>query len=176
VLGLTFKGIIKTYLQSSFPVVAALLVGGVFMIVFSRTKRAKAATSGGKTIYDLSLREALLLGTIQSIALWPGTSRSMVTIAGGISMGLSAVAAAEFSFLLGLVTLTSASCYSFIKDGSGIIHEIGLSAVMIGLVTAGISAAIAVKWFVGFLNRHGLAMFGWYRLAVGVVLLAVLSF
>ena len=171
IIALALKGVIKAHLQTALPVIAAMLVGGVFMIVFARSKTAKNAVASGKTIYELSVSQAVTLGVIQCLALWPGTSRSMVTIAGGIFMGLSAVAAAEFSFLLGLLTLTAASVYSFYKDGGIILQQIGSTALLIGLVTATISAGVAVKWLVSFLNRHGLAPFGWYRVAVGLVLL-----
>jgi undecaprenyl-diphosphatase len=173
VIALALKGFIKAQLQSTVPVIVALLVGGIFMILFARSKLAQTSITSGKTVYDLSIMQAAGLGVIQCLALWPGTSRSMVTIAGGIFMGLSAVAAAEFSFILGLVTLSAASVYSFYKDGVIIIEQIGPTAIVIGLVTATISAGLAVKWLVSFLNRRGLAPFGWYRIAIGMALLVV---
>lgn len=173
VIGLTLKGIIKEHLQSTMPVIFALIAGGAFMIAFARSRIAKESVSAGKTIYDLTMAQAVILGVIQSLALWPGTSRSMVTIVGGIFLGLSAVAAAEFSFILGLATLTAASLYSFYKEGGGIVQEIGVPAILIGLFTAAVSAGVAVRWLVGFLNRKGLAHFGWYRIALGLALLVV---
>jgi len=94
----------------------------------------------------------------------------MVTIVGGMLVGMRPRQAAEFSFLLGLPTLGGACVYSayknFTHDGSNMIDTLGVSAIVIGIIVATVSAAIAVKWLVSFLARHGLAVFGWYRIAL----------
>jgi undecaprenyl-diphosphatase len=112
--------------------------------------------------------------------LWPGTSRSLVTILGGLAVGLSLPAAVEFSFLLGLLTLSAATGYKTLKAGSAILNAYGGINVAIGFVVATISAFVAVKWMIGYLNRHGLALFGYYRIALacvvgGLLLAGVLS-
>lgn len=185
VLGVLLKEIIERHLFYPGPVMAALFIGGVVMIVIGRWQRrffhvpttpeemerdAHAFTD----IEHLTWRRALVIGLLQCLAMWPGTSRSMVTIVGGMLVGMRPRHAAEFSFLLGLPTLGGACVYSayknFSHEGPNMVDTLGLTALVIGVTVATISAAIAVKWLVSFLTRHGLAVFGWYRIALCVVL------
>ena len=128
----------------------------------------------GDALARLTLKGALIIGMMQILAMMPGTSRSLVTLLGGMLVGLPPVAAAEFAFLLGLPTLGAASLYeslSVIKGGSESIHQFitalgGPLPIIVGLVTATISAAISVKWLVKWLGNHTLALFGWWRIVV----------
>lgn len=175
VLGLALHKIIKEHLQQTMPVIAALIVGGIVMIWFERSRWGTQSKEHGKSMRDLTYREALYVGLAQCLAMWPGTSRSMVTILMGRSCGLSPVAAAEFSFLLGLPTLLAATAYKTFKEGAVLAHHVSATAMIIGLGVAAISAFFAVKGFVAFLNRRGLAVFGYYRIVFGIVLLLVLG-
>ena len=102
----------------------------------------------------------------------------MVTIGGGMLLGLSVVAAAEFSFLLGLPTLGAACVHDLagnLRHGGGSMFEqLGAGPLLLGIVVATVSAALAVRWLVSFLTRHGLAPFGWYRIALSAVLAALI--
>lgn len=147
------------------PVIGALVAGGVFMIALDRL-----APSHHRTIEELDWRHALAIGGMQCLALWPGTSRSMVVIAGGILVGLRPRDAAEFSFLLALPTLGGACLYKLLREHDAI-ASLGVGPVLVGSAVAVVSAALAVRWLVTFLNRHGLAPFGWYRLGLAAVLL-----
>ena len=108
----------------------------------------------------------------------------MMTIAGGLFAGLPPVLAAEFSFLLGLPTLGAACGYTLLRDLSGaaldgspsLFTELGVGPVLLGIVTATVSAALAVGWLVGFLSRRGLEPFGWYRIALAGVALVLAVF
>jgi undecaprenyl-diphosphatase len=185
VVGLLLERKIEKYLFFAGPVVLSMIVGGVFMILVDAWRGGRIGRKPyhgrGKEITDLEPLDALMIGVLQCVSLWPGTSRSMMTITGGLIAGLKPKAAAEFSFLLGLPTLGGACAYSLLKDylhakknGTPTLFGVlGVGPVAIGMVVAAISAAVAVRWLVGFLNKHGLAPFGWYRIVLGIVLLAL---
>ncbi len=183
VLGLLLNKHIKQHLFHPTPVVLALALGGMFMIYLDlrRTGRLALSPYSAKDITDLSPLDALKIGLLQCVAMWPGTSRSMMTISGGVLVGLKPAAAAEFSFLLGLPTLGAACLYDLAKnlhhshrDGvPNVFEDLGYANALIGIVIAALSAALAVRWLVGFLNRHGLVAFGIYRLVLAAVLAAL---
>lgn len=179
VLGVLFDDAIEALLFGPVPVVAALAAGGVFMILVDRFKVAPMRTSQtGRDIDDLAPAHALAIGLLQCVAMIPGTSRSMMTIVGGVLVGLKPRAAAEFSFLLGLPTLGGACTLKLAKnltgDGPNLFEQLGGTNVAIGIAVATVSAALAIRWLVTFLNRHGLAPFGWYRIALALILLLTL--
>ncbi|MEZ6234419.1 MAG: undecaprenyl-diphosphate phosphatase [Phycisphaerales bacterium] len=132
----------------------------------------------GLDIDALTWRHALFIGLLQCVAMWPGTSRSMMTIVGGVLVGLKPKQAAEFSFLLGLPTLGGACVFKLAKnlwqarqpEHQSIFEMLGVAPILIGLAVATVSAALAVRWLVAFLGRHGLEPFGWYRIGLGIVL------
>jgi undecaprenyl-diphosphatase len=172
-LGPLLDDAIERRLNGPWPVVAALAAGGVLMLVVARWHRRRG--DGAGSLDELSWRGALLVGGAQCLAMWPGTSRSMVTIVAALLVGLSAAAAAELSFLLGLVTLSAATGYKLATGGTAMLGYFGAGAFAIGFVAATVAAALAVKWFVAFLTRRGLAPFAWYRLAVAALLALALA-
>ena len=174
VLGPLLDSSIEAHLFAAPPVLAALFLGGLWMIWLGRR-----GPSGERTVESIDARMALLIGLFQCVAMWPGTSRSMMTIAGGVLLGLRARDAAEFSFLLGVPTLGAACVYkltlNMTSGGPNLFEVLGVTPVAIGFAVAAVSAAFAVKWLVNFLGRHGLGPFGWYRIALALVL-GALSF
>lgn len=186
-LGLLLQKKIHAWLFHPVPVLAAIVLGGLYMIVvdafFSGRIARTRSTLSSKSIYDVTPREALFIGLLQCFALWPGTSRSLMTITGGLFVGLKPRAAAEFSFLLGLPTLLAATGYKLAKSlyeakrtGSpNLFQELGTGACVVGMLVAAVSAAVAVRWLVHFLNKRGLAIFGVYRIALGVVMMGLLG-
>ena len=179
VIGLAVHKMIKQHLFYVVPVAAAFIVGAVYMAVLDRWKKAK--TEPGKEVDQLTPRDAALIGLLQCVSMWPGTSRSMMTITGGYIVGLRAGAAAEFSFLLGVPTLLAAAGLDLFKDlwhahktgEATLFAKLGAGPTILGLVIAAVSAAVAVKWLVGFLNRRGLMPFAVYRVVFGVLLLVL---
>jgi undecaprenyl-diphosphatase len=171
-VAVVFEGPIKDHLLEVGPVIAAWIVGGlVILIVAPRL----TGTTRGQALERITARQALIIGVVQCLALWPGTSRSLVTILAALAVGLSLSAAVEFSFLVGLVTLGGATLFEIAKDGSTMVDTFGWVDPLIGLAVAFVSAAVAIKWMVGYLQRHSLAIFGWYRLAVAAAALILLA-
>jgi undecaprenyl-diphosphatase len=174
IAGFLLHDLIDRYLFSVGAVIAALVGGALLMLWAERWRRMNYSGVGFSkgNPADLSPRKALGIGLAQCFALWPGTSRSMVTIVGGYLAGLPPVKAAEFSFLVGLPTLAGAAVYKSIKSGPAMIEVFGWSSVLLGGFIAAISAALAVKFLVTFLSRNGLALFAYYRLILAAVLTA----
>jgi len=169
-VGLLFGGVIEKRLFGVGPVAAAWAVGGVVILVVAR--RLPAA---GAELELLQWRAAVTIGAAQTLALWPGVSRSLVTIVGGVAVGLSVPAAVEFSFLLGLVTLGAATIYELITDGDEIIVALGVVAPAAGFVVAFAAALGSIRWMVGYLEQRSLAVFGVYRLVAATVAVALLA-
>ncbi len=177
VLGLTLEDLIDTYLFDIWPVIVALIAGAFLMMgVEVWRKKKKIDYEGGPDLHELSIKQALVIGFLQCVAMWPGTSRSMMTIVGGFLVGLNPRHAAEFSFLLGLLTLGGASAYKAMKTGPEVIKLFGVGPGLLGCLVAAISAAIAVKWMVSYLTRHGLMVFAWYRLGLAIVVIIFIQF
>lgn len=165
--GLLLHRAIKEHLFGTYPVAVALAAGGLFMIWLDRRMR-RWALPPSRSLETLGPGEVFFIGTAQCLALWPGTSRSMVTIAAALLLGLSAPAAAEFSFLLALPTLGAATLFDAAKNGELLLHEVPFFSIATGFVVAGITAALTMRGLVRYLNRRGLAPFGWYRLLLAL--------
>ncbi len=174
VVGLLFREQIKAYLFGPLPVAVALAVGGGAMILADRLRGRHGR--GRSTLANMTFTQALLIGLAQCLAMWPGTSRSMVTIVAGLVVGLDMVAAAEFSFLLALPTLGGATLYEATKSRDALVQYVGPLPLLVGLAVSCVVAAISVKALVRWLTAHGLTPFGIYRILLAIVVLAVLVF
>ena len=178
VLGLLLEKPIKKYLFGGdewglWPVVAAWFAGGMAILVVSLARRRRGTSpTTGFDLEQLTIRMALIVGFAQCIAMWPGVSRSLITIVGGVLVGLSLPAAVELSFLLGVITLTAATAYDALKHGPEMLATYGATPLLIGFGAAWLSAVLAVKWMVGYLKSHGMEIFGWYRVALAFVVAA----
>ena len=164
---------IEAILFGAIPVGFALISGAGLMHWAEKRKRMeeKVCTTERLSLSTLTIRKAFVIGILQCVAMWPGTSRSMMTIVGGYIVGLTRKQAAEFSFLLGLVTLSAAAGYKTVTQGNRLLENFKIGPMIFGCVIAGIFAALSVRWLVGYLSRHGLGIFVWYRLILGLLVL-----
>jgi undecaprenyl-diphosphatase len=170
IVGVLGSAFIEKHLLAVGPVVVAWVVGAGAIFFFG--DRFSDATPG-TAIDAISLRQAVIIGAAQCLALWPGTSRSLVTILAALLVGMTLSAAVEFSFLLGLLTVSAATAYGLMKHGGEVADAYGWVNPLIGVVVAFVAAVIAVRWMVTYLQRHSLAIFGWYRLAAAALMIGL---
>ena len=166
-IGFLGHSFIKNYLFSAGTVIIGLIVGGLFMLWAE--KRHKPITVDN--VYQLSMYQCLQIGLFQVLALWPGFSRSGSTIAGGLMLGVSRKAAADFSFIMAVPIMLIACIYDLLK----IIDQLQWSDFVmfaIGFVTAFIFAYLSIVWFLKFLNKSSLAGFAYYRFVIAVIAFA----
>jgi undecaprenyl-diphosphatase len=157
--------------ESIVLICVALIVGGVALLWLDRL----TLTPRYDNIMEFPLRTCLGIGLFQTLALIPGVSRSGATIAGALLLGTDKRSAAEYSFFLAMPTMAGAFAYDLYKNIDSI-DTSQATIIAIGFVTAFISAVIVVRSFLGFVSRHGLSPFGWWRIVVGVIGLAAVFF
>lgn len=177
-LGLALEPV-RTRLYGVWPIVGAWIVGGLFILLLVRGRSAGvrsgvgAPEAAGRPLETLVWSNALVIGLAQAVAIWPGVSRSLVTIVAAMLLGFSVPAAVEFSFLLGLLTLGAATGYEAVKSGSEIVAAFGIVTPIVGFAVAAVSAFVAVRWMVSWLKSRSLSVFGWYRIGLGAVVAAL---
>ena len=171
-VGVLAHDFIKTVLFESPRLIALMLIlGGIVLVFVDRL--------APEPIYDdamkLPLGMALKIGIIQCLAMIPGVSRSGATIVGALMLGTSKRAAAEFSFFLSMPTMGGAFAYDLYKNRN-VLDAGAINEIAIGFVAAFVAAVLVVRWLLGYVSRHGYALFGWWRIIVGAVALGALSF
>lgn len=171
VLGLLFSDAIDAMLERVEVVAVMLVVGGVFMLFCDRI-----FGKGEKTV--MTDKNAFMVGLYQCISMIPGVSRSMATIVGGMSQGLTRKVAAEFSFFLAVPTMLAATAYKLLKLIIDPVQRTILAAnmgiLMLGNIVAFIVALLAIKFFIGFVSKYGFKAFGWYRIIVGGAIIVMM--
>lgn len=171
IFGLLLGDYIDAALENLMGVAIALFAGGIILLfVDSWFKNNRLDDEK-----DINYPRALKIGLFQCLALWPGMSRSASTIIGGMTQGLTRKAAAEFSFFLAVPTMFAATAkklLDFYKDGL-VLNGEEINLLIFGNVVAFVVALLAIKSFIGFLSKHGFKTFGWYRIAVGAILIAL---
>lgn len=174
VVGLRAKPYIERELFTLWPIVWAWAIGGAAILLVPVLRRGVQG-SQGRALLDMSWLTALGIGLFQCLALLPGTSRSLATIAGALLLGLSGAAAVEFSLLLGVLTLCAATAKDAHDSGRVMLEHYGVAPIVVGALVAAVSAWLAVRWLVTWLSTRGLAPFGWYRLALAASVAVLLA-
>jgi undecaprenyl-diphosphatase len=173
VLGMVFSKKIDAWLESPLTVAITMLVGG-FVLLFIDSLFKQPTIDKEENI---SLAKAFTIGVWQCLAMIPGTSRSAASIIGGMQQKLTRNLAAEFSFFLAVPTMAAATGYKLLKawkeNPELLKNKENLIALGLGNIVAFVVAMLAIKFFIGFLQKYGFKLFGWYRVIVGAVLLAL---
>ncbi len=167
IIGFVLYKILKSYLIGSIIVVLfAMLLGGVFLIIFELWHKKKAAVPDTEPTY----KQAFLIGLFQSLAIIPGVSRSAASIIGGLSQGLSRTAITEFSFLLAIPTILAASGYDIVKNYEVFTtHNIG--ALIVGFIVSFVVAILSIKFLLHYVRHHTFIAFGVYRIVIALLFL-----
>ena len=168
-LGFIFSDKIDELLENVQVVAITLILGGIVMLFMDKWFNKP------KENQEITGKNAIVIGLFQCIAMIPGVSRSMATIFGGMAQGLSRKNAAEFSFFLAVPTMAAATGYKLLKfflepGGVDILTE-NLGILILGNIVAFVVAMLAIKFFIGFITKYGFKYFGWYRIAVGGIIL-----
>jgi len=168
IIGFLLYKIIKTYFFNTVVVSVALVIGGIILILIDRW--LVKAVKKYPDLADIPYQNAFFIGLFQSISVIPGVSRAAATIVGGVFNGYNKKQATEFSFLLAVPTMCAATGYDLLKTSAQLA---GPEWILLGLgsVVAFISAWIAVKLFVWFVEKYGFAFFGYYRIVLGIIFL-----
>lgn len=170
ILGFLLDDYIDALLGDVRVVAIMLLLGGIVLVFIDKWVNNKEDQGNELPAY----KNAIFIGLFQSLAMVPGVSRSAATIIGGQLTGLSRKSAAEFSFFLAVPTMLAASSYKLIKNYEKI-HADQLLVILFGNVVAFLVAMLAIKFFINFLTKHGFKIFGYYRIALGVLILVLLA-
>jgi undecaprenyl-diphosphatase len=168
VLGFLLDDLIDAYLFNPLVVALALAVGGVLLVWLERRPKA----DGIPTAYDIDYRRAILIGLAQCVAMIPGTSRSAATIIGAMLFGCSRQAAVEFSFYLAIPTMLGATVLKLIKGGLDFTGE-QWALLGIGSLVSFVVAYIVIAAFMGYVRKYSFVPFGWYRIALGALVIAL---
>jgi undecaprenyl-diphosphatase len=171
VVGFLLGDTIDALLENVTVVAVALLVGGIVLLYIDKWLAPNVEV-------EITPKRAFMIGIYQCIALVPGVSRSAATIIGGMAQQLTRKQAAEFSFFLAVPTMAAASGYKMLKawtDTPEVFSSANLGTLLLGNVVAFVVAVLAIRFFIGWLTKHGFRAFGWYRIAVGVALLVMMA-
>jgi undecaprenyl-diphosphatase len=176
ILGKLLSERIDDLLESPTTVAISLLVGGIVLLFIDKIFTKHTVTEEK----DITYKTGFIIGIWQCLAMIPGVSRSAASIIGGMQQKLSRSVAAEFSFFLAVPTMAAATGYKLLKTFNAhpeiLKDKNNLIALGLGNIIAFAVALLAIKFFIGFLQKHGFKVFGWYRIAVGITVLALIHF
>lgn len=175
ILGLTlYSLVVKKLLTSPLVVVWALIIGGLLLVMFEWWYQKRFNDTETKNLTDLNITDALIIGLVQSVSMVPGVSRSAATVVAGLARGFSREAIVEFSFLLAIPTMLAATSYDLFKNGA-IFTTNEWEFLLMGAIISCLTAIIAIRWLIRFVQTNSFMIFGFYRLIIGLIFLFVLS-
>lgn len=167
IFGLIFYKLIKTYLFGNLIVVLiSLFIGGILLIIFEYFYKEKSTAIDGAE--NISVKQALIIGLFQCLAMVPGVSRAASTIIGGLIIGLKRKTIVEFSFLLAIPTMFAATGYDLLKTGFNF-SSAQWGIIAVGFITSFFVAWASIKWLLRFIQNHTFISFGIYRIAIAVL-------
>jgi undecaprenyl-diphosphatase len=177
IIGFLLYKIIKSFLLGNiFVMILALLVGGIIIILFENfNKNKKIDEDDTLEIKDMKVRDLIILGIAQSLAVIPGVSRSGAIIICGRALGIGKKLITDFSFLLAIPTMFLAVVYDVYKNGLNFSSD-EWGFIVLGFVVAFIVAFIVAKWFLNYIRKHDFRVFGWYRIILAILLILALFF
>ncbi len=172
VIGLPFNDFIEEHFNNYLVVSIMLIVYGIFFILIENYNKKRTASIN--SVVEIGWKTAFLIGVFQLLAVIPGTSRSGATIIGGILLGTSRTVAAEYTFFLAIPTMFGASLLKLVKFG---LNFTGTEAIIliVGTLVSFVVSILAIKFLMGYIKKHDFKVFGWYRIALGIVVLLFFS-
>ena len=173
IVGVLFDDWLNDHLYNYVTVAVALIVYGVAFIVIEKIRKGK--TPRVDSVNRLDYKTALGVGCFQTLSLIPGTSRSGSTILGAMILGMSREAAAEFSFFMAIPVMLGASLLKMLKFGFSFTSS-ELIVLVVGVLIAFVVSVAAIKFLTGFIKKHSFAVFGWYRIILGAIVLGAFIF
>lgn len=162
---LAYPTVKNVFFENITLVIVSLFVGGLVMLGLEKQLTKSAKTT---KIESVGFRQALFIGLIQSLSIIPGVSRALVTIFGGLGVGLNKKTATEFSFLLAIPTMLTATGYDLLKTGF-LFNSQEYLVLLVGFIVAFLSALIAIKWLIGFVASHSFRLFAVYRIFLALI-------
>ncbi|MFR5277690.1 MAG: undecaprenyl-diphosphate phosphatase [Blautia sp.] len=172
VIGLPFNDFIEEHFNNYLVVSIMLIVYGIFFILIENYNKKRTASIN--SVVEIGWKTAFLIGVFQLLAVIPGTSRSGATIIGEILLGTSRTVAAEYTFFLAIPTMFGASLLKLVKFG---LNFTGTEAIIliVGTLVSFVVSILAIKFLMGYIKKHDFKVFGWYRIALGIVVLLFFS-
>jgi len=174
IVGFALGDLITSHLFEPVVVAMAMIVGGFVLWLVDRYLPERSGPPATRGIDAMSLRQALVIGSIQLVALIPGTSRSASSIVGGLLVGLDRPTATAFSFYLAIPTLGGATLYALLKNLGPLLEDGSLALLAVGVATAFATALIAIRWLLRYVSHHDFRYFALYRVVVGVAILVII--
>ena len=169
-MGVLFDDFLDAHLQTPVVISIMLIFYGVLFIIIENWNRKR--TPATMTLSEISYKTALMIGAFQVLSLIPGTSRSGATIIGALLIGVSRVAATEFTFFLAVPTMLGASAFKLLKFGFNFTSA-ELLTIVIGMAVAFIVSVFVIKFLMSYIKKHDFKVFGWYRIVLGILVVLI---